>query len=468
MNKFQNLRFTGIEKSGKYIILASVSLAIATLTAIRFAVADSGFQVLKRGDRGSGVISLQKLLQKTGYLQSPPTGYYGLLTREAIAQFQSDAGLNADGIADINTQSELKKSLKANQNPEKSPSKTANEKAIIAAQNIRPGQFKIIKKIEGDLTPKSVVYSDSGLFFVQNMMYEHSIAVYDRQFRPVKTIKDGVNLAKLGYPDFQAEKYKGAPVEAAMSPDGKSAYISNYQMFGPEFKNPGYDTCLPSNQFDRSFLYRVDTESLTVADAIRVGSVPKFLAVSPDGKRVVVSNWCSGDISIIDTETQQEIQRIFVGRFPRGIAIAPDSETAYIAVMGTSDIAKINLRDYSLSWIYDVGLYPRHLVLDSAGKYLYVTLNGDDHVAKIDAETGAIIRKIFTGAAPRSMVLSDDDRFLYVVNYYSHTVSKVRAEDMEIVDTVEVDLNPIGITYDPKTRQVWVACYTGSLVVIQD
>jgi len=467
MNKFQNLRFTGIEKSGKYIILASVSLAVVTLTAIRFAVADSGTQALKRGDRGSAVISLQKSLKETGYLQSPPTGYYGLLTREAIAQFQSDAGLNADGIADINTQSELKQYLKAAKNNEKSVSQT-DERAIIATRNIEPGQFKIIKKIEGDLTPKSVVYSDSGLFFVQNMMYEHSVAVYDRQFKPVKTIKDGVNLTKFGYPEFPAEKYKGAPVEAAMSPDGKSAYISNYQMFGPEFKNPGYDTCLPSNQFDRSFLYRVDTETLTVEDAIQVGSVPKFLAVSPDGKRVVVSNWCSGDVSIIDTETRREIQRIFVGRFPRGIAIAPDSETAYIAVMGTSDIAEIDLRDYSLSWIYNVGLYPRHLVLDGAGKYLYVTLNGDDYVAKIDAETGAIIRKIFTGAAPRSMVLSDDDRFLYVVNYYSHTVSKVRAEDMEIVDTVEVDLNPIGITYDPETRQVWVACYTGSLVVIQD
>lgn len=467
MNKFQNLRFTGIEKSGKYIILASVSLAIVTLTAIGFAVADSGTQALKRGDRGSAVISLQKLLQKTGYLQSPPTGYYGLLTREAIAQFQSDAGLNADGIADLNTQSQLKQLLKNAKNDKESVYKH-EKKETIAAQNIEPGQFKIIKKIEGNLTPKSVVYSDSGLFFVQNMMYEHSVAVYDRQFKPVKTIKDGVNLTKFGYPEFPAEKYKGAPVEAAMSPDGKSAYISNYQMFGPEFKNPGYDTCLPSNQFDRSFLYRVDTETLTVEDAIQVGSVPKFLAVSPDGKRVVVSNWCSGDVSIIDTETRREIQRIFVGRFPRGIAIAPDSETAYIAVMGTSDIAEIDLRDYSLSWIYNVGLYPRHLVLDGAGKYLYVTLNGDDHVAKIDAETGAIIRKIFTGAAPRSMVLSDDDRFLYVVNYYSHTVSKVRAEDMEIVDTVEVDLNPIGITYDPETRQVWVACYTGSLVVIQD
>lgn len=462
MKKLTKVRLTGIEKSGKYLILASVSLAAVTLTAIGFAVADSGTQALKRGDRGSAVISLQKLLHKTGYLQSPATGYYGLLTRDAIAQFQSDADLNADGIADVSTQSELKKKLESN-----SPDQI-NGRALIAAKNIEPGQFKIIKKIEGNLSPKSVVYSDAGLFFVQNMMYEHSIAIYNRQFQPVKTIKDGINLAKFGYPEFKAETYKGAPVEAAMSPDGKSAYISNYQMFGPEFNNPGHDTCAPSTEFDRSFLYRVDIETLTVADAIQVGSVPKYVAVSPDGKRVLVSNWCSGDVSVIDTETRQEIRRIFVGQFPRGIAIAPDSQTAYIAVMGTSDIAKIDLQDYSLSWIYDVGLYPRHLVLDSTGKYLYTTLNGDDHVAKIDAETGEIVGKIFTGAAPRSMILSDDDRFLYVGNYYSHTVSKVRAEDLEILDTVEVDLNPIGITYDPKTRQVWVACYTGSLVVIQD
>ncbi|VXD23353.1 YncE family protein [Planktothrix paucivesiculata] len=329
-------------------------------------------------------------------------------------------------------------------------------------------KLKLQKRIKGDLTPKSVVYSGKGLFFVQNMMYEHTINVYDRQFNLIKKIQDKVKLKDYGYPQFKDPQYKGSPVEVAFSSDGNTAYVSNYEMFGSEFTNPGYDTCEPSDQFDSSFIYKINTQTLDITNLIKVGSVPKFVAVSPNNRWVLVSNWCSGDLSIIDSQSNREIKRIPLGQFPRGIAIDPNSKIAYIAVMGTSDIAVVNLEDYTVNWMDNVGLYPRHLVLDTSGKYLYVTLNGDDHVAKIDTKTGEIITKIFTGSAPRSMVLSGDNQYLYVVNYYSHTVSKVRTETMEIIENITVDLNPIGITFDPETNQVWVACYTGSLIVLQD
>ena len=339
---------------------------------------------------------------------------------------------------------------------------------LTAKNNDLVTEMKLRRKITGDLAPKSVVHSGNGLFFAQNMMYEHSINVYDRQFNLVKKITDKVNLKSFGHREFKDEKYKGSPVEVAFSPDGKSAYVTNYEMFGSEFTNPGYDTCEPSDQFDQSFIYRINTQTLAIENVIQVGSVPKFVAVSPNNRWVLVSNWCSGDVSIIDTQLNREIKRIFLGQFPRGIAIDPQSKKAYVAVMGTSDLAVINLEDYSVDWMVNVGLYPRHLVLDSAGNHLYVTLNGDDHVAKIDAKTGEILGKLFTGSAPRSMVLSEDDQYLYVVNYYSHTVSKVRTENFELIENITVDLNPIGITYDPQTRQIWVACYTGSLVILED
>lgn len=339
----------------------------------------------------------------------------------------------------------------------------------LAAKNANlETEMKLKLKITGDLAPKSVVHSGTGLFFAQNMMYEHSINVYDRQFNLIKKITDKVNLATYDHSEFKDEQYKGSPVEVAFSPDGKTAYVTNYEMFGSEFTNPGYDTCEPSEQFDRSFIYRINTQTLAIENVIKVGSVPKFVAVSPNNRFVLVSNWCSGDLSIIDTQLNREVKRIFLGQFPRGIAIDPQSKKAYVAVMGTSDLAVVNLENYSVDWMSNIGLYPRHLVLDSAGKNLYVTLNGDDHVAQIDVGTGEILGKIFTGSAPRSMVLSEDDQYLYVVNYYSHTVSKVRTENLELIESITVDLNPIGITYDPQTRQIWVACYTGSLVILQD
>ncbi len=54
------------------------------------------------------------------------------------------------------------------------------------------------------------------------------------------------------------------------------------------------------------------------------------------------------------------------------------------------------------------------------------------------------------------------------MNYESNTVSKVRTGDMSVIQTVGTNANPIGITYDAPTRTVWVACYSGSIMVFRD
>ena len=328
-------------------------------------------------------------------------------------------------------------------------------------------RMKLKKTISGKISPKSVVSSGTGLFFAQNMMYSHTITVYDREHNLVKTIPDAVNLSKYGYSKFKGN-YRGAPVETSFSHDGKYAWVSNYQMYGPGFNNPGSDECSPSQKTDKSFLYRINTETLKIEKVIQVGSVPKYVATAPDNRLVLVSNWCSWDLSVVDTEKNRETKRIPLGRYPRGIVVDATSDKAYVAVMGSEDIAKVDLEDFSVGWLKNIGHSPRHLNLDPSGEYLYTTLNGEGRIAKIDLSTGKVLKKVVTGNAPRSMVISDDGQQLYVVNYNSNTVSKVRTSDMKVLQTVNVGASPIGITYDPQTREVWVACYSGSIMVFQD
>ncbi len=347
-----------------------------------------------------------------------------------------------------------------NPNTEEAPKKSLRRPKI-------NGNMTLKKTIYGNISPKSIVYSGSGLFFAQNMMYSHTITVYDRNFQLVKTIPDRVNLSKFGFSKFKGN-YQGAPVEAAFTNDGKYAYVSNYQMYGSGFDNPGSDRCSPAAQHDKSFMYRINTQTLKIEKVISVGAVPKFNAVSPDNRLVLASNWCSWDLSIVDTQKNSEIERVKLGAYPRGIVVTPDSKTAYVAVMGSSDIARVNLTDFSVAWLKNIGNAPRHLVIEPNGKYLYATLNGEGNVAKINLESGEVLKKVSTGSQPRSMIISDDGKLIYVVNYSSNTVSKISTSDMKVQQTVNVNSSPIGITYDPQTNQVWVACYSGSIMVFQD
>jgi YVTN family beta-propeller protein len=339
-----------------------------------------------------------------------------------------------------------------------------------AVRDARPSsalRLKRRKVISGQISPKSVVASQTGLFFAQNMMYRHSITVFDRRFRLVKTIQDSVRLAQLGYPRYEGIA-RGAPVEAAFSPDGRYAYVSNYSMYGSGFGPPGDDVCSPASGFDRSFLYRIDVSRLRIDRAVRVGAVPKYVAVTPDDRYVLVANWCSYDLSVVSVRTGKQVKRVQLGPYPRGIAVEPAGRLAYVALMGTTSIARVNLRTFRVSWIAGVGVSPRHLVIDPAGRYLYATLNAEGSVAKIDLRRGKVVARVATGQAPRSMAVAPDGRSLYVVNYESDTMSKVRTRDLRVIQTVPTNHHPIGVTYDAATRQVWVACYSGSIVVFKD
>ena len=318
--------------------------------------------------------------------------------------------------------------------------------------------------ITGAISPKSVDATGTGLVFAQNMMYRHTMTVYDKTGALVKTIPDSVDLAQFGY-SGHAGLSRGAPVEGAISPDHKYFYVSNYSMYGDNFGPEGSDDCSGPGGLSPSYVYRVDVKTLAITGVAQVGMVPKYVAVTPDNKYVLVTNWCSFDLSVIDTATFKEVHRIPLGTDPRGIAVNKSSTTAYVAVMGSSNIARVDLNNFSVGWYYDVGLSPRHLVLSPGGQYLYATLNGEGHVIKLDTGSGAVVSRVATGSAPRSMAISPDGTALYVVNYESNSVTKLRASDMSTVQTISVPSHPIGITYEPSTNRVWVACYSGEILV---
>ena len=327
----------------------------------------------------------------------------------------------------------------------------------------------LVQKVSNDdLQPKSIVHSGSGLFFAQNMMYRHNVSVFDRSGALVAQIDDAVDLRAFGLdPSPRAAKVKGSPVEAAFTADGRYAYVSNYKMYGKGWNPVADDTCQGRN-WDPSFVYRIDTATFTIDQVIQVGAVPKFLAVSPDGKWLVVSNWCSLDVSIVDTATGLDVKRVEVGLHPRGIAITRDSSTAFVAVMGGAKIVAIALDDFATRIIDSAGPTPRHLVLSPDDTVLYVTNNLSGTVRSIDVASGRLLQSTRSGTQPRSMSISEDGSSLYVVNYEDAALTKIDTSSMKVVQSIATGYHPVGITYDAAARRVWVANYAGSLWIYED
>ncbi len=94
-------------KSGKKLV--SIMAAMAAFIVI--GGASSSFAVsaasINPGSSGTQVVELQTKLKQLGYFDANCTGYYGNITKTAVADFQSDNGFKATGAVDNNTYNAL-------------------------------------------------------------------------------------------------------------------------------------------------------------------------------------------------------------------------------------------------------------------------------------------------------------------------------------------------------------------------
>jgi YVTN family beta-propeller protein len=89
----------------------------------------------------------------------------------------------------------------------------------------------------------------------------------------------------------------------------------------------------------------IDTAQHQVLKTLQLppGSRPMRIRVSPDGKKVYLSNGRAGTVSVIDGHTYELLDTIKVGARPWGIAISPDGKLLYAANGPSNDISVVDL-----------------------------------------------------------------------------------------------------------------------------
>lgn len=94
-----------VNRVNLYILVTAIILFIGSIVASASIRAETIPLPLSKGMSGSQVSELQRNLQKIGYFKYPNiTGYFGVVTKQAVADFQVDYGLQVTGIADGSSQ----------------------------------------------------------------------------------------------------------------------------------------------------------------------------------------------------------------------------------------------------------------------------------------------------------------------------------------------------------------------------
>src|SRR5262249_7964177 len=153
-----------------------------------------------------------------------------------------------------------------------------------------------------------------------------------------------------------------------------------------------------------------------VLSSIEVGANPHGLAMSPDGRTVLVSGWGSNQAVLIDTSEDKVVGRIPVAQ-PHNSAIAADGR-AYVGsqLQGSTAIVVVDLATRAQVATIPLDKTPRALDLSPDGKWLYYTLAGSNAVQVLDTQSRQPVAAIPVGASPHLALFTPDGQTGLVVS----------------------------------------------------
>lgn len=220
--------------------------------------------------------------------------------------------------------------------------------------------------------------------------------------------------------------------------------------------------------------------------AIPVGKGPLDLALTPNGKELVVTNSADNTVSIVDTATNTVTATINVGTSPLGVAITPDGTRAYIANLGDGNfddfkasVSVVSLTTGTVIATVPMNYYPAQWVtVTPDGKYVWVGFapNPDNTATGIIAtatnsqyEEGPLSQP---NSNPGMMAVSPtgcgNSGCIYIPVTTHGWVELVSLGTLDTYATIKVGEDPTGAAINPTDTRLYVSNYADNTVSVID
>lgn len=183
------------------------------------------------------------------------------------------------------------------------------------------------------------------------------------------------------------------------------------------------------------------------------GAETEGIEVTPDGRRIVVTNEADNNLTVHDVKTGKRLQTIDVAKWgvrPRGIKVSPDGKHYAVTLEFANKVLVLDARFKPLRTV-DTGAAPYGISFDRSGKRLFVAAARDKVVNVFDATTYAKLADIPVGERCWHFTFTPDDARLLVACGRSKDVVVVDANSYQVLQKLPAQGMPWGVVTWPKS-----------------
>jgi YVTN family beta-propeller protein len=276
------------------------------------------------------------------------------------------------------------------------------------------------------------------------------------------------------------------PHEVAVSPDGRTAYVSNFGRFsvyppGDTTHDQAGNTITVIDVVSRRVKTTFDLGTHTGPHGLAVSHDGKYvwvtsetpqsvveldsgtgkirrawntnqqrshmLVITPEETKLYVTNTVSGSVSVIDRLTDR-VKVIQTGPGTEGIAISPDGKEVWAASRIDGKIWVISTAtDAIVATFPSGGKEPKRLEFAPSGEQVWITNFGSNQASVFDARGRNLLGSLTVAAAPSGVDISPDGRRAYITNAKANELTVIDVASRTILSTLAIGTDPDGLAW---------------------
>ncbi len=256
------------------------------------------------------------------------------------------------------------------------------------------------------------------------------------------------------------------PHGLVISPDGKRVYVTNEAMITLDV---------------------VDAMTLKVFRQIKLSGRPNNVAVKNDGSEVYVGiREGTGAVDVIDATSLTNVKTIPVQGQIHNVYVTPDGKFAVAGSIQESTINVIDCATNKLAWTVTLnsGIRPMTFIpnADGSTRYIVTQLSEFHGFAVVDFATRQEIQRItlpdppgqeketqgIQGSPSHGLAITPDGKMLWVASKWYGYVAAYSLPDYKLLKVVPVGSHPEWLTIPPDGKNLYVAIAGADATVVVD